>query len=138
MMGMKRARTIALPPWRSKNSCALAMSRIDPPPPAWIDLRASDDPRADRAADRIIHRVAGDRRRDQQRQQDADVERAVRGQRTSREEQRIARQNRCDDEAGLGEDDGEQHPVNPPTVGLDEIEQEDVGVKNQIDEVGHL
>ena len=54
-------------------------------------------------------------------------ERPCRAERARREQQRIARQERRDDEAGLREDDREQDAVDPRPVGGDELEQLLVG-----------
>ena len=63
------------------------------------------------------------------------LEGAGRAQRPGREEQRIARQKRRDDEAGFGKDDGEQQAVDPRAVGLDELEQVPVAMEEEIDHV---
>ena len=65
--------------------------RVDPAAPARIAFGLPDDARPDGPADRIVHRVAGHGRGDQQHEEHADVERAAGGERAGREQQRIAR-----------------------------------------------
>ena len=90
-----------------------------------------------RAADGVVHRVAGNRRRQQQNRGQPEVERAGRRQRAGRKEQRIARQKRRDDQAGLRKDDEEQDGVDPDAVVGHQLEQIAVDVKQEIDEFGH-
>ena len=111
---------------------------VDPPTPSGIHVGEPHHPRAGRTPDRVVHRVAGNRRADQQAREQPHVERPGGGYGARREQQRIARQHRRHHEARLGEDDREEHPVDPPTICRDEIEQIPVDVQEQIDEVGHL
>ena len=70
----------------------------------------------DGAADRVVHGIAGDRGGEQDDGGERDVEAARRRDRAGGEEQRVAGQERRHDQPGLGEDDHEEHSVDPPAV----------------------
>ena len=84
-----------------------------------VDL---EGPRPDPAADRVVHRVTEDRgdRENHEQGHEADVLRIQRRHRPGREQQRIAREKGRDHQAGLAEDDGEQHHVGPRSPGGDQ------------------
>jgi hypothetical protein len=68
------------------------------------------------AADRIVHAVAEHGGGDQRGIEQPQVHAARSAQRAGDEEQRVARQEGRDDEAGLGEDDQEQDGIHPGAV----------------------
>ena len=82
--------------------------------PARIGL--IEDARPDVVADRVVDRVAEDCRGDQHADQHMDVHAGARDDRPGNEEQRVARQQRENDEAGLGKDDQEQEAIEPLAV----------------------
>ena len=91
---------------------------------------------ADGPADPIVDRVAEHRGDRQQDQQHDDVERigVERRHRPGCEEQRIARQEGRDHEAGLAEDDREQDYVGPRTPDVEDLVQLFVEVEEEIEE----
>ena len=103
---------------------------------ALVILRA-EYTRPDIPADRVVDGVTGNRRDDQQRHDQPDVEHAGGGERAGREQQRIARQERPDHQARLDEDDREQDHVDHHPVLGDEGGEVNVEVEKQIDEVSH-
>ena len=116
---------------------ALDVLRVDQAVRERRAVADAEQPRADAAADRVVHAVAENRGANQQEIAHPRVEHAGRAERADREEQRIARQKRRDDQAGLGKDDREQDAVDPGAVLLDELEQVSVEMKDKIDELRH-
>ena len=87
-------------------------------------------------ADGVVDRVAKDRRGQQQDDDDdPDVRAGVGGrQGAGREQQRVAGQERRDDQARLGEHDQEQQGVDPDAIQLDELRQLGVKVEDKVEE----
>ena len=96
----------------------------------------AEGPGADDPADPIVDRVAEHRGNHQQGQQHHDVERigVERRHRPGCEEQRIARQEGRDHEAGLAEDDREQEHVGPRAPDVEDLVQLFVEVEEKIEE----
>ena len=67
-------------------------------------------------ADRVVDRVAENCRQRQRQKQHMHIHRTDGGQRTSREQQRVAGQERRDHQPGFAEHDQEQEGVQPATV----------------------
>src|SRR5262249_20850300 len=93
-----------------------------------------EHPRADEAADAVVHRVPGERRENQQAEHGRQAQLTGRAQRPRRKQERIAGQKGGHHEAGLREDDREQDRVHPRPVVADELEQVLVEVEDEIDE----
>ena len=127
----------ALPPYCSKKAWPRArysrLSRLCQKP--WwsvaVKMRGPDEP-----ADGEVHGIPRERRERQEREAERRVHGAGCTQGAGGEQQRVARQERRDDEPGLGEDDQEEQPVDPDTVGADELEQMAVAMKDEVDDVG--
>ena len=80
---------------------------------------------------------AGDGGHEQQRERQPRVEDVARGEGAAREQQRVAGQERRDDQPGLREDDGEQDGVDPRTVRDGQLGEVCVEVDEQIDQRVH-
>lgn len=95
------------------------------------------DFRAKPLADRVIYRIPKNRGDKQERGDDFPVEEVLGSDGSDGEEERIARQERGDDEARLAKDDEEEEGVDPNSVVLDEPNEVSFGVKEKIDEIVH-
>ncbi len=91
----------------------------------------------DGAADGVVHGIAGECRQEQQSGEEPRFERPGGREGACGKEQRVARQERRDDEPGLGEDDREEQAVDPGPVRIDERGQMTVEVDDVINEFGH-
>lgn len=87
-------------------------------------------------ADRIVDRIAENRRHRQRQKQDVNIHRADGGQRTGREQQRIAGQERRDHQTGFAEHDQEQEDIQPATVLAGQLPEMLVDVEKEREEVG--
>ena len=106
--GTKRARKIDFLPCRSKNSCAERTY--------WgrtSRLSHGEHAVAGPPSDPVVRVVAQDGGDDQERDQHADVEHAGAGEGARDKEERVAGEERKDDEPGLDEDDQEEERVQP-------------------------
>ena len=91
----------------------------------------------DRPADGVVDGISGRGGDDEQPAGQPDVERAGRGPGAGGEQQRVAGQERRDNQAGLAEHDDEQDGVDPRPVTGDEFEQVGIDVEQKIDQLGH-
>ena len=87
-------------------------------------------------SDRVINRVAEDGRHEKERGHDFDLDELFPREGTDGEEERIAGQERGDDQAGFAKDDREEQDIDPDVVILDEPLEVAFGVQEKIDEVG--
>ena len=137
-IGTKRASTIAFPPWLLEEVVrSLQVLRVEQALQPTAAAFRPEHPRAEIAADAVVHRVPGNRRCEQQERDDADVERPGRRDRARGKEQGIPRQERRDHQSGLGEDDREQQRVHGRSVRLDESREVNVEMEEKVDEVCH-
>jgi len=113
------------------------ISRVDPAPPLRVVARLVDDARTSRPPDRVVHRVTGDRRHQQQNRGEADVQRPDRRDRSGGKQERIARQERRHHQPRRGEGDGKEQGIDPRTVGRDNVEKIAGGVEKQVDQMRH-
>ncbi len=132
MMGMKRDRATARPPWRRKNSsvrrryCTLQQA-----------IAAAEGGRTHQPAHRVVDRVAehgGEAEHDGQKRRVERVAGIDRGQRADAEEQRVARQKRRHDESGLRENHREEDRVDPEVNADEQLDQMPVEVQYEIDQ----
>ena len=84
--------------------------------PGLVDDSVAEEAVRDSAADGVVHRIAHHGRHHQDGDHHLDPQGRGRGQRAGREQQRVAREKRRHDEAGLREDDGEQDAVHDGPV----------------------
>ena len=96
-------------------------------------IRRGEHARADGAPDCVVHGVTRERRERQETERGRRVERPGGAQRAGREEQRITREKRRDDETGFREHDREEDPVHPRTVIANELEEMFVAVKDEVE-----
>ena len=115
---------------------AIEIVAIEQPPRDPRSRRRAEDPRSDDAAGGVVDGIAGERGNREQHERERRAERAGGRQRPRRKEKRVARQKRCDHEAGLGEDDGEQQTIHPRSVGADELQEVLVEVEEEVDQGG--
>jgi hypothetical protein len=106
---------------------ALQIRGIDP---------AAEKPQAGPAPDPIVGIVSAERSGDERGDDREKVHLPQRGQRPRDEEERIAREERRDHEAGLAEHDDEEESVHPHAVKLHELTQMDVEVNHEIPQEG--
>ena len=85
---------------------------------------------ADEAADEVVADVAEEGRQEQERREHGDLEDPGAGQRAAGEQQRLAGQERGDDQPGLAEDRREDGRVHPGAPRLDEVREVDVEVQD--------
>jgi hypothetical protein len=88
-----------------------------------------------RSPDHVVGAVAQDGCRHQQAAQQYRVHAAAGGHGTGDEQQRIARQERHDDQAGLAEDHQEQDGVDPRTVIVDQQIEVGIEMQNEVQRV---
>jgi len=106
---------------------ALQVHRVDPP---------AEEPHAGPAPDPVVRVVAAERRDDERRDDREKIHLAQRGKGPGDEEQRIARQERRDHEAGLAEHDDKEQSVHPHAVLLHELAQMHVEVNHEVPQEG--
>src|ERR1017187_3306639 len=93
---------------------------------------SAEGPQSDPLPDPVVHRIAEDRRERQAEEQQPDIQRAERGERSGREQERVPGQERRHDEAGLAEDDAEEDDVRERSVVADHFGKVPVEVQEDI------
>src|SRR5215467_1873613 len=92
---------------------------------------------ADDPSDGVVDGVSRERRSRKERDGERCVQRAGRAERARRKEQRVAGQERRDDESGFREDDREEQRIDPRPVGAHEIEKMRVEMEDEIERLAH-
>ena len=118
-------------------SASQVLAIEQPVPPADRILRG-EDARPDVFAGGIVDGITQDRRHEQEHRDQADVEDARRGKRTGRKEERVARENRRHDQAGLRKHDQKEKAVEPGSVRRGDLREVLVEVEEEVDEIGHI
>jgi hypothetical protein len=115
---------------------ALQMLAVEDPVRDALRVARVEHPGADRAPDRVVDGVSRERGRAEQQVRHPQVQPPVLGREgAGGKEQGIARQEGRDDEPRFREDDAEQNPVDPGTVGLQQVGKMPVEVKDELDEL---
>ena len=116
---------------------ALEVLGVEQPLESALPAFGSKHARADVVADAVVDGVAEHRCDEEHQHRDPHVEAPGRRDRAGGKEQRVARQERHDDEAGFREDDGEEGAVNELSVLGDERGEVLVDVEEEIYEFAH-
>lgn len=116
-MGTNRPRITAFPPVLVEELVrARQMIAIQQASHEGRLVLGREDPLANEPTNEVVHIVADDSRRAEDRCDTPGVQDVRASQSAGREQERIAREKRRHDEAGLGENDGEEQAVNPRAV----------------------